>query len=76
MQNSTAKTSATITTEYLTTPEAAGYLKVSPQYLEGARSRGDGTGPPYVKLERAVRYRRHDLDAWMASRIHAADKPI
>jgi hypothetical protein len=43
---------------YLTTVESAHYLKLSRQFLEGARYRADGSGPPFIKLERAVRYRR------------------
>jgi predicted DNA-binding transcriptional regulator AlpA len=61
---------------YLTTPEAACYIKLSKQYLEGARYRGDGSGPPFIKLERAVRYRKSALDAWMTAHDHAADKPL
>jgi excisionase family DNA binding protein len=49
--------------EYLTTEEASKYLNVSTQYLEIARHKGDG--PPYIKLARAVRYKRTDLDSWM-----------
>ena len=71
-----AKTSAPIAaSDYLTTVEAAAYLKLSRQFLEGARYRGDGSGPAYVKLERAVRYRRSVLDAWMAAHDHSPDKP-
>jgi Helix-turn-helix domain len=61
---------------YLTTPEAAFYLKLSRQYLEGARYRADGSGPPFIKLERAVRYRKTALDAWMTAHDHAPDKPL
>ena len=60
-----------VPSEYLTTQQAAAYLNLSRQYLEGARYRADGSGPAYVKLERAVRYRRSVLDAWMS----AHDKP-
>ena len=62
--------------EYLTTQQAAVYLNLSRQYLEAARYRGDGSGPAYVKLERAVRYRRSVLDAWMAAHDHSPDAPI
>jgi hypothetical protein len=62
--------------EYFTTEEAAHYIRMSRQFLEGARYRGDGTGPPYIKLRRTVRYRRDALDAWMRSHDHASDKPI
>ena len=53
-------------TIYMDTPEAAEYLGVSKQYLEGARH--SGTGPPFSRLVRRVKYTRADLDAWMASR--------
>ena len=39
---------------YLTTVQAAYYLKLSRQVFEGARYRADGSGPPFIKLERAV----------------------
>jgi hypothetical protein len=61
--------------EYMTTVEAAQYIKMSRQFLEGARSRGDGSGPAFIKLERAVRYRRSALDAFMSKHDHAPDKP-
>ncbi len=61
---------------YFTTVEAAYYLKLSRQYLEAARHRGDGSGPPYIKLERAVRYRKTTLDKWMASHDHTPDAPL
>ena len=64
-----------IASPYLTTAEAAQYLKLSRQFLEAARYRGDGSGPAYVKLERAVRYRRSVLDAWMSAHDHSPDKP-
>ena len=41
-------------TAYLTTTEAASYLRMSKQFLEIARHRGNG--PPYIKLAQAVRY--------------------
>ena len=65
-----------IASPYMTTAEAAQYLKLSRQFLEAARYRGDGSGPPYIKLERAVRYRRSVLDAWMSAHDHSPDRPI
>jgi excisionase family DNA binding protein len=62
--------------EYLTTVEAAQYLKLSRQFLEVARHRGDGSGPRFIKLARAVRYRRAELDRWMAAHDHAPDAPL
>ena len=65
--------SLTDRTSYLTTTEAANYLRMSKQFLEIARHRGDG--PPYIKLARAVRYHRPTLDQWMLERQrnHTAD---
>lgn len=37
-----------------------------------AKWRAAGTGPAYVKLGRAVRYCRSDVDAWLASRRRTA----
>jgi excisionase family DNA binding protein len=65
-----------VATEYLTTVEAAQYLKLSRQYLEIARHRGDGSGPPFIKLARAVRYRRSALDAWMSAHDHSPAAPL
>ena len=49
--------------EYLKTKQAARYLGLSTQFLEIARHKGDG--PPYLKMSKAVRYKRSDLNAWM-----------
>ena len=49
------------------TPEAATFLRLSKPTLERLRLTGDG--PPYCKLGKAVRYRKSDLDAWLASRL-------
>lgn len=51
--------------EVLDTKGAAAYLKLSKQQLEIWRCRGGG--PTFSKLSRRVRYRRSDLDAWLAS---------
>lgn len=53
--------------DILDTPEAASYIRLSKPTLERLRLTGDG--PPYAKLGKAVRYRRSDLDAWLASRL-------
>lgn len=37
-----------------------------------AKWRAAGTGPAYVKVGRAVRYCRSDVDAWLASRRRTA----
>ena len=50
---------------YLTTPQAADYLKCTPRWLE--RLRQMGGGPTYAKLsKRKVLYAKADLDAWVA----------
>ena len=56
-----------MTTEILTTKEAAAYCRLSTPTLE--RFRLTGNGPPFLKLGKAVRYRRSDLDTWLASRL-------
>ena len=56
-------------TAWYDTPQAAMYINVSTQFLEIARHKADGRGPPYVKLDRLVRYRPADLDAWMISHL-------
>ncbi|WP_176539962.1 helix-turn-helix domain-containing protein [Bradyrhizobium septentrionale] len=61
--------------DYLTTVEAAAYLKLSRQFLEVARHKGDGSGPDYIKLVRSVRYRRSALDAWMSSHNRSGSEP-
>lgn len=47
-----------------TTNQAADYLKLSPKTL--VNWRGEGKGPRFVRLGRAVRYRKSDLDAYVA----------
>jgi hypothetical protein len=60
--------------EYLSTEQAATYVNYSTQFLEIARHKADGSGPPYIKQARAVRYSRADLNAWMA-RKRVVDEP-
>ena len=49
--------------------EAAQYVGMSIHFLQKARSEGNvigrTPGPPFLKIGRAVRYLRHDLDAWI-----------
>ena len=56
-----------MTTDILTTPEAAQYVRLGKPTLE--RFRLTGNGPQFCKLGGAVRYRRTDLDDWLASRL-------
>lgn len=50
-------------TPWMTTDEAAQYLRLSPGTLRNWRV--DGEGPKHRKVGRAVRYRLDDLDAFM-----------
>jgi excisionase family DNA binding protein len=54
----------------LTTKEAADYLRLGKPTLESFRVKG--IGPKFLKLGGSVRYRRTDLDAWLASRVFAS----
>lgn len=49
--------------EILTPEEAAAFLRISPETLRTWRHLGEG--PRYLKMGRAVRYRRTDLEAWL-----------
>ena len=55
----------TIAGDMLTTADAAQYLGLAPATLN--KWRVHGTGPTFIKLGRAVRYRHSDLDAYLAS---------
>ncbi len=64
-----------MTNEYLTPPEAAQYLRISASTL--AKLRVYGGGPPFIRIGRAVRYSRAELDAYMAARIaRSTSEPI
>jgi predicted DNA-binding transcriptional regulator AlpA len=52
--------------ENLTTIEAAAWLGLAKSTLEKARV--TGAGPMFLKLGRAVRYRREDLESWALAR--------
>ncbi len=53
-------------TTILTTPQAARYLGLAVSTLNKWRCSRDG--PRFLKLGRAVRYRRQDLDAFVMAR--------
>jgi excisionase family DNA binding protein len=54
-------------TEILSNDQAAAYLKVSPTTLP--RWRWAGTGPNFLRLGRSVRYRKSDLDLFLAESL-------
>jgi excisionase family DNA binding protein len=58
---------------YLTPREAAEYLHCSITTLAKLRMTGK-SGPRFVRLGRAVRYRRADLDAWMNTSAVPSEK--
>lgn len=47
----------------MTVPEAVSYLRISIATL--ARMRGEGKGPPYMKIGRRVLYRKSSLDLYL-----------
>ena len=55
--------------ELLTVSEAARWAKVSESFLNKARL--TGSGPHFIRLGRAIRYRPEDLESW--ARGSAAD---
>jgi excisionase family DNA binding protein len=59
---------------YFRPREAADYLRSSESTL--AKKRLTGEGPPFVRIGRAVRYRRSDLDAWMAASIRTSTSEV
>jgi hypothetical protein len=61
------------TDEFLTTTEAAEVLGVTPSWLHHARHFKSPEQPPYHRFDRAIRYKRADLIAWIeASRREVA----
>jgi len=54
----------------LSTFEAAAYLALKPATLEKWRSAGSG-GPCYARMGHAIRYRRVDLDDYVAANVTA-----
>lgn len=59
---------------FLTTGEAAEYLRLSTQTMD--RFRATGEGPPYIKLGNGKRskviYRRSDIDAWLECHLRVS----
>lgn len=45
--------------------EAAQYIRMSESWLRQSRVSGNPDAPPFVKIGRAVRYLRDDLDRWL-----------
>jgi len=60
--------------DYLTPQEVAAYTKIAVSSL--AKARVYGGGIPFVKIGRSVRYRRADVDAFMAERVITSTSEI
>jgi predicted DNA-binding transcriptional regulator AlpA len=61
--------------ETLDTPSASKHCGISESTLE--KWRVAGSGPPFLKLGRLVRYSRSDLDNWMSSRrVHSTSEAV
>jgi excisionase family DNA binding protein len=56
-----------IAEQYMRPLEAAAYLRTSISTL--AKARVLGGGPTFTRIGRAVRYRKSDLDEYMAARL-------
>ena len=76
--NDPAQTDDTGQGQLLSEKAACGYLAVSRSFLAKARMNGrlsgHTAGPPFIKLGRAVRYRRSDLDQWLNEHRHVPTK--
>jgi excisionase family DNA binding protein len=57
----------------LTIDQVAAYLAIPKATLYTWRTRRAGFGPPAVKLGGCLRYRRSDLDAWVAEHLESFD---
>jgi len=57
----------------LTINQAAAYLSIPKATLYTWRTRRVGFGPRAVKLGGCLRYRRSDLDAWVAEHVETFD---
>ena len=58
----------------LTIDQAAAYLSIPKATLYTWRTRRAGFGPRAVKLGGCLRYRRADLDAWVAEHVENFDE--
>lgn len=52
--------------------EVARLLAVSPRTLQAWRQHG--SGPPYIRLSRLIRYRMEDIQRFLAERTHDGEE--
>jgi excisionase family DNA binding protein len=60
----------------LTIDQAAAYLSIPKATLYTWRTRRAGFGPRAVKIGGCLRYRRADLDAWIAEHVETFDDTV
>lgn len=60
--------------DVMNTAEAAEYLGLATRTLEERRIKG--ADPVFVRIGRSVRYRRMDLDAWLAANLKTSTSAI
>jgi excisionase family DNA binding protein len=63
----------TVESGILTIDQAAAYLSIPKATLYTWRTRRAGFGPRALKLGGCLRYRRSDLDAWVAEHLESFD---
>ena len=57
--------------QLLTTSQLAAWLEVSIPFVEIARTKGPGYGPPFTRIsDKVIRYRCGDVIEWLKSRAH------
>ena len=60
-------------TDVMTESETAEHIGIS---LSGLRKwRNDGSGPPYIRIGRLIRYREKDIEEWLAHRTVSPGEP-
>lgn len=56
--------------DVLNVTEAARFMGVSVDFLNRRRMRGSEVqGPPFMRVGRSVRYRKEDLENWLATKV-------
>ena len=69
----------TVKKRALTDPEASKYIGMSVSFLRQSRMNGDRhnrtPGPIYIKIGRAVRYLKEDLDTWLDEHRVESNEP-
>jgi predicted DNA-binding transcriptional regulator AlpA len=58
--------------EVMTRQQTAKYCGISVSKLD--HDKAEGTGPSFIKIGRSVRYRRADVEAWLAAHIVGGGK--